>query len=204
MSNANEFVQPCERTSHGLHKFNRRDLLAAVLIFAAGAAGAFDDANYPDWKGQWHRLPVPGSPARRPSTRPKRLGRAQQAPLTPEYQRVSKTILAEQAAGGHGLGRSHICIPPRHADGHECLRADGNHRHRGHHPHHDPEHGRAPPPSSPTAATGLPRSRRLISGYSIGKWIDIDGDGKLDTLEVETRHLKGPRVFDPTGLPPAR
>src|SRR5262249_62344224 len=27
------------------------------------------------------------------------------------------------------------------------------------------------------------------SGYSIGKWIDTDGRGRFDTLEVETRHL---------------
>ena len=37
-------------------------------------------------------------------------------------------------------------------------------------------------------------------GYSIGKWIDTDGDGKFDVLEVETRLLKGPRVYDNSGL----
>ena len=31
-------------------------------------------------------------------------------------------------------------------------------------------------------------------GYSIGKWIDTDGDGRYDTLEVETRNFKGPRT----------
>jgi hypothetical protein len=40
------------------------------------------------------------------------------------------------------------------------------------------------------------------SGYSIGKWIDEDGDGKYDVLEVETRGpFKGPRAYDATGLP---
>jgi hypothetical protein len=34
------------------------------------------------------------------------------------------------------------------------------------------------------------------SGYSIGKWIDEDGDGKYDVLEVETRFIKGPRTLD--------
>ena len=29
-------------------------------------------------------------------------------------------------------------------------------------------------------------------GYSIGKWIDDDDDGKFDVLEVETRNFKGP------------
>jgi hypothetical protein len=30
------------------------------------------------------------------------------------------------------------------------------------------------------------------AGYSIGRWIDEDGDGKYDVLEVETRGFKGP------------
>ena len=38
-------------------------------------------------------------------------------------------------------------------------------------------------------------------GYSIGKWIDEDGDGRYDVLEVETRDLKGPRAFDASGIP---
>jgi len=38
-------------------------------------------------------------------------------------------------------------------------------------------------------------------GHSIGKWIDEDGDGRYDLLEVETRGMKGPRSFDSTGLP---
>jgi len=38
-------------------------------------------------------------------------------------------------------------------------------------------------------------------GYSIGKWVDEDGDGKYDVLEVETRHLKNPRAFDASGAP---
>jgi hypothetical protein len=40
-----------------------------------------------------------------------------------------------------------------------------------------------------------------FQGYSIGKWLDTDGDGRYDTLEVETRGLKGPRVFDASGIP---
>src|SRR5262249_57297379 len=39
------------------------------------------------------------------------------------------------------------------------------------------------------------------TGYSIGRWIDSDGDGRYDVLEVETRHLKGPRTFDASGIP---
>jgi hypothetical protein len=40
-----------------------------------------------------------------------------------------------------------------------------------------------------------------FNGYSIGQWHDEDGDGRYDTLEVETRSLRGPRVFDATGIP---
>jgi hypothetical protein len=42
---------------------------------------------------------------------------------------------------------------------------------------------------------------RQFSGYSIGKWLDEDGDGRYDTLVVETRGIQGPRVFDATGIP---
>src|SRR6267143_1435510 len=39
-------------------------------------------------------------------------------------------------------------------------------------------------------------------GFSIGKWIDEDGDGVYDVLEVETRGpFKGPRTYDASGLP---
>jgi hypothetical protein len=37
-------------------------------------------------------------------------------------------------------------------------------------------------------------------GYSIGKWIDENGDGKYDVLEVETRNFKGPRTYENSGM----
>ena len=40
-----------------------------------------------------------------------------------------------------------------------------------------------------------------FDGYSIGRWIDEDGDGRYDLLEVETRNLSGPRAYDASGLP---
>jgi hypothetical protein len=40
-----------------------------------------------------------------------------------------------------------------------------------------------------------------FAGYSIGKWVDEDGDGKYDVLEVETRFLKLPRSYDTSGVP---
>jgi hypothetical protein len=38
-------------------------------------------------------------------------------------------------------------------------------------------------------------------GFSIGKWLDEDGDGVYDVLEVETRNFNGPRAYDASGLP---
>jgi hypothetical protein len=38
-------------------------------------------------------------------------------------------------------------------------------------------------------------------GYSIGHWVDTDGDGRYDQLEIETRDLKNPRAFDSSGIP---
>src|SRR6267154_4745858 len=40
-----------------------------------------------------------------------------------------------------------------------------------------------------------------LSGYSIGKWLDEGGTGRYNVLEVETRGMKGPRVFDASGIP---
>jgi hypothetical protein len=40
-----------------------------------------------------------------------------------------------------------------------------------------------------------------FAGYSIGHWVDEDGNGRYDVLMVETRNLKGPRSYDSTGLP---
>ena len=40
-----------------------------------------------------------------------------------------------------------------------------------------------------------------FAGYSIGQWIDTDGDGKYDELRVETRGMRGPRSFEASGIP---
>ena len=34
------------------------------------------------------------------------------------------------------------------------------------------------------------------AGYSIGKWVDENGDGRYDALEIETRLLKNPRTYE--------
>ena len=55
-----------------------------------------------------------------------------------------------------------------------------------------------------TDGRGWPAEDEFVptfAGYSIGKWIDEDGDGKYDVLEVETRNFKGPRNYEPSGIP---
>jgi len=39
------------------------------------------------------------------------------------------------------------------------------------------------------------------AGTSIGKWLDTQGTGRYDVLEVETRDFKGPRNYEDSGLP---
>src|SRR5260370_14183012 len=38
-------------------------------------------------------------------------------------------------------------------------------------------------------------------GYSIGRWEGADSSGKYDTLSIETRNFKGPRIVDGSGIP---
>src|SRR5262245_22850415 len=173
--------------------------LAAVMTLGGGA-WAFDHPNYPDLKGQWHRLPVAGITGAASFDPTKRGGLAQDAPLTSEYQKIFEANLAEQAAGGHGLGRSHICIPPgmpmamnvyepmeiivTERTTHITIQSMGVHRR--------------------IFTDGRDWPKEVTPSYlgsTIGRWVDTDRDGKFDTLDAETRHLKGPRVYDPTGLP---
>src|SRR5580704_19057136 len=80
----------------------------AVLFVATATASAHDESKYPDWSGQWRRpegLGIQWDPSNR-------LGRDEQAPLTPEYQRIFEAGLADQAAGGQGNDPTYTCIPP--------------------------------------------------------------------------------------------
>ena len=40
-----------------------------------------------------------------------------------------------------------------------------------------------------------------FGGYSIGRWVDEDGNGRYDALVVETRGMKGPRSYEADGIP---
>jgi hypothetical protein len=79
---------------------HRSSIAAMVLAAALGAtiasAQAWDDARYPDLKGEWVR----GYPGLARFDPAKGLGPRQEAPLTAEYQALYQANLAEQAQGG--------------------------------------------------------------------------------------------------------
>src|ERR1700726_1943035 len=85
--------------------------LATVLTSAIGGARAADDAKYPNWKGQWSAINfrLGGQVIKYDPN--KAWGPAQQAPLTPEYQKVLEASMAEQAKGGLGNYPSARCLP---------------------------------------------------------------------------------------------
>src|SRR5882672_1159947 len=100
-----------DRTTAGTfaHTAARTFAVLAALAMTTAAAQAFDDAKYPNLKGQWTRAPVPGGigqPAYDPS---KPEGRGQQAPLTPEYQAIFEANLADQDKGGFGTTQGWRC-----------------------------------------------------------------------------------------------
>jgi hypothetical protein len=175
--------------------------LAAALALTTGAARAADDAKYPNWKGQWHNV-VPrnlgGQQIRFDPS--KAFGPAQQAPLTPEYQKIHEESMADQAKGGLGNYPTAKCLPsgmPRMMELplHEyVITPETTYILLG----ASPEVRRIFTDGRDWPADGLP----TYEGYAIGKWIDADGDGRYDVLEVETRGpFKGPRAYDATGLP---
>jgi hypothetical protein len=176
-------------------------VVAAMLLMAVGNARALDE-KYPDWKGQWSRAPtgVAGQP-QPPFDPSKPWGLGEEAPLTPEYQAIYEANLKDQAAGGPGTNgascRSHgmpmtmnvltpmeIVVLPDITyiltnDVHAYVRRVLT-------------DGREWPENIEPAFQG---------GLSLGKWIDENGDGRYNALEIETRGFKGPRVYDDSGIP---
>jgi hypothetical protein len=167
-------------------------VLLAALTMASAAALAFDEAKYPDLKGQWNRI---GAPRWDPTSRTN-----EGAPLTPEYKAIHEANLKDQAAGGQGTDPTYTCLSPgmpRSMNVYEAMEVV------------------VTPNTTYILIDHIHDSRRIFTdgrpwptnaeptfqGYSIGKWIDTDGDGRYDVLEVETRNLKGPRAWDASGLP---
>ncbi len=173
-------------------------VVASALAAVCGGAQAFDDSKYPAIEGIWLRVVVPGQPAFDPS---KPRGRGQEAPLTAEYQANFEANLKDLALGGEGNWPGYNCLPPgmpAMMNAYEpmdiIVRPDItyiliDHIHDSH--RRIFTDGRAWPEAvEPT-----------FTGYSVGRWVDENGDGRYDALEVETRYMKGPRAYDASGLP---
>jgi len=166
--------------------------LAVALLATPCFAQAVDFGKYPDLRGQWMR--GPGNP-----NNWQQLGGP--PPLTPEYQKVWNDIKADLEAGGPGNWPSTFCIPA----GMPAMMS-----------FYDPAEIIVTPDITYILISHNDDSYRRIytdgrawpanpqhtfAGYSIGKWVDDDGDGKYDALEVETRFLKLPRGYDTSGIP---
>jgi hypothetical protein len=169
--------------------------LAATAMLTLTAASAQDAAKYPDWSGQWKR--PPGAGIQWDQT--KRPGLDQQPPLTPEYQAIFEASIADQAKGGQGENVRVTCVTNGMPRVMTVIRPM--------------EFVILPKVTYINFESYMPRriytdgrdfptdEEPSYIGYSIGKWLDQDGDGRYDTLEVETRQFKGPRTFEATGLP---
>jgi hypothetical protein len=175
----------------------------AALAVPVGSAGAADQAKFPDWKGAWARFVVPGLGGQPSFDQTKPWGFGQEAPLTPEYRKVLEDSIADQANGGEGNFFDHAvrCFPGGMPINMIAFR---------------PLEFVVTPNTTYVLVGGAEHFRRIFTdgrgwpkeieptyaGYSLGKWIDTDGDGTYDLLEVETRGpFKGPRAYDATGLP---
>ena len=168
--------------------------LTAVSI-TLGAALAHDESKYPDWTGQWRR--PAGIGFGWDETKPAGLG--QKAPLTPEYQAKLEASLQDQINGGQGLDNRITCMTNGMPRIMTFIRPvefivlpNATYIHYENiMPRRIYTDGRVmPPDEQPT-----------YIGYSIGKWLDTDGDGRFDTFEIETKNFKGPRTMEASGLP---
>ena len=87
-------------------------LALAALAMPIDTAGAFDDSKYPNLKGQWNRVVVPGLGGQPSFDQTKPWGFGQGAPLTAEARTLLEASLADQAKGGQGNFIGHAqCLP---------------------------------------------------------------------------------------------
>jgi len=175
-------------------------LALTALAMTVLATRAHDETKFPDWAGQWSRVPDGDVPRYDPG---KPL-REQPALLNEEHRRRYEASVADQRAGGFGLDVNYACIAqtmPRLMNGAvpfeitispsitHILYERMNYQTRRIY-----TDARQWPQNTDEPTSG---------GYSIGKWVDTDGDGRFDTLEVETRNIRGPKTWDQTGMPMA-
>jgi hypothetical protein len=170
-------------------------MLAALLAAPIGAS-AQQHLALPDWSGQWIRT---GSGSFDPS---KPAGRGQEAPLTPEYQKIFEASLAAQAAGGQGNDPMARCWPPgmprmmiNYGLGMEFVVTPETTYLAFGEPMHQLRRIYTDAREWPAAITPS------FSGYSIGGWEGDDGHGHFAVLAVETRGMRSPRSLDSSGIP---
>src|SRR5258706_16297342 len=86
-------------------------LTIAFALTMVGGAAVADEPKFPNWKGQWITINprLGGQVIKFDPTKP--WGPAQQAPLTPEYQKVLEASMADQARGGIGNYPTARCLP---------------------------------------------------------------------------------------------
>jgi hypothetical protein len=172
-----------------------RLLLGLLAVSSAPALAA--DIQYPDFQAQW-RNPT-ANRGGNPWDPNKPMGLAQQAPLTPEYQAIFEASVQAQKAGtqGNNLGSTcRLAGMPKMMNFAEPMEIVIRPAITYFIPVQDPVRriytdGRDWPTDDPPT----------FGGTSLGRWIDEHGDGRYDVLEIETRNLLGPRVFESTGLP---
>jgi hypothetical protein len=165
--------------------------LAAALLATPCVAQVVDFGKYPDLRGQWVRTGNPNNWREL----------AGPAPLTPEYQKIFDDITADLKSGGPGNWPSTFCTPagmPAMMSFYDpaeiIVMPDITYILIS---HNDDSYRRIY-----TDGRDWPKDPELtFAGYSIGKWLDENGDGKYNVLEVETRFLKLPRGYDTSGLP---
>src|SRR6266478_3276804 len=170
-------------------------IVLAVSLLTSASVKAHDQSKYPDWQGQWVR-----AHARAQWDPSKARGLAQQAPLIPEYQAIFEAALQALHSGALGADPQIDCLPagmPRMMIAYEPLEVIVTDAITYIRTDHLAELRRIYTDGRdwPTAI------RPSFEGYSIGKWIDEDGDGRYEQLEVETRQFNGPRALESSGLP---
>jgi hypothetical protein len=170
-------------------------IAVVALTLAMSVAQAHDETKYPDLRGQWSRGK---GGAQWDQSKPG--GLRQQVPLTAEYQAIYEANLAAEAAGGEVYNPQATCLPsgmPRMMIAYEPLEVIVTTDATYVRVDHMSEFRRIY-----TDGRNWPDNiEPTFAGYSIGKWIDEDGDGRYDVLEVETRAVRGPHAYDHNGIP---
>ena len=174
----------------GLRSVSCASALAAIVLSSAVAL-AEDAKKYPDWEGLWNRGSPVGTwdPTKPGGPRPAGAAHAG----IPEGLRGQP----RQGQGRHPVRHQGHLRAGRHAAADDDVRADGDRDQAEDHLHAGRIH--EPDPPHLYRRTRLPEheaSDPAFVGYSIGKWLDTDNDGTYDTLEIETRNMRGPRLFE--------